>query len=444
MGWARPQLDCHDRILGARRESAALLHFCLLALCLLCCSWQTSFAAETETLSPVQSKDLLLLENRYFGHGFEKEDALSRAERLEKLVYGEPADGSATERLTRLAELLRKDEESVESAEIAASASKDGSADGATGSDRQKSQAGSNDPGKRQQAEREPEKKAATGQTMQTSSRSLNDEESMELASYPHIDDLEYLILGSISKSQPLSARMNALETKAFGAPSMAADLSRRTDALDQYVERKLSKDPYKSRQQEQAAFAFPSQASARQSPGAESRTKTVSKKVIAGMANTLLSASGLGMFGVSPMSMAQNRQPANTGNSGIAYVDRLSKKEAEERSLDFEAGPSQNQAMNSNLDSGGNLPAEGEEAISQMPAPPPESARLSVKVSWCETRLFGRTFLDMHLTDRLRQLSKELNCLTQVTDFELMDQIQALMALVQERYKKKSIVQKP
>lgn len=72
--------------------------------------------------------------------------------------------------------------------------------------------------------------------------------------------------------------------------------------------------------------------------------------------------------------------------------------------------------------------------------APPPEGASLATKVSWCETQVFGRNYPEMHLTDRLKQLSRELQCCAGISDLQLMDNIAVIVKSTQLRQKAKPI----
>ena len=66
--------------------------------------------------------------------------------------------------------------------------------------------------------------------------------------------------------------------------------------------------------------------------------------------------------------------------------------------------------------------------------APPDSNARLIVKVGWCEVKVFGHTFPDMHLTARLGQLNKELHLEPGKSDIQLMDDIGLMIKTVQAR----------
>ena len=59
---------------------------------------------------------------------------------------------------------------------------------------------------------------------------------------YPRITAMETAILGTAYQTEALSDRLTRMEQKAFGKVSDKADLSDRTDALQDYVENKLHK----------------------------------------------------------------------------------------------------------------------------------------------------------------------------------------------------------
>jgi hypothetical protein len=65
---------------------------------------------------------------------------------------------------------------------------------------------------------------------------------------------------------------------------------------------------------------------------------------------------------------------------------------------------------------------------------PPPPNSRMSTQVRWCEVQVFGKTFPDKHLPDRLGQLNRELQYKPGKTDMELMDDMNGLMKAVQLR----------
>ena len=53
-------------------------------------------------------------------------------------------------------------------------------------------------------------------------------------------------------------------------------------------------------------------------------------------------------------------------------------------------------------------------------------------QVGWCEVQMFGHTFPDMHLEERLGQLNSMLNFSPGTPDIKLMDDMGALIKSVQ------------
>src|SRR5439155_20025110 len=65
---------------------------------------------------------------------------------------------------------------------------------------------------------------------------------------------------------------------------------------------------------------------------------------------------------------------------------------------------------------------------------PPPDSARLGTKVAWCEMQLFGHTSVDLHLPERLRQISDQLDLDTHKSNIELMDEVPNFIKAIQAK----------
>lgn len=203
---------------------------------------------------------------------------------------------------------------------------------------------------------------------------------------YPHVTALEKNILGQTFNGQPLTARLSRLETTAFGQPSSDADLSRRTDALESFSQKKLHKKSFQPP---------PNSATTASSPGAG-----MSKQLLAMAANTVLNATGLGAVGMlAGAGMGMNALQARQQQENTAAVQQ----------------PDEDPAVYANV-------------------PPPDGARMITRVGWCEAQLFGCTFTSMHLKERLRQLSAELHYSTDKTDLQLMDDVGGLVKAVQLR----------
>lgn len=158
-------------------------------------------------------------------------------------------------------------------------------------------------------------------------------------AQYPHITALEKQILGQTYESEGLQSRLKRLETKAFGAASENPDLSARTDALEDYAERRLKTRPF------------------------------------------------------------------------IPSRDMIAAAEAADADAPDAPAP--------------------EDPLASLPTPPPSTARTLSRVAWCEKHLFGKTFPDMHLLQRLHQLNAELFPKDHEKDIQLMDRLDVIVKAV-------------
>lgn len=227
---------------------------------------------------------------------------------------------------------------------------------------------------------------------------STSPDDNGEDGDYPHITALEQNIIGQTFAGQPLTARLSRLETTAFGAPSTNPDLSQRTDALESYSQKKLHKKSFQPPPDRQSAANMP----APQSSGLRS------KQLLALAANTALSVAGLGGFGLAGAGLGAMRQQQQAATA----------QETAEP-------PPQDPAIFAKV-------------------PPPDSARMITKVEWCEQQIFGSTFSQMHLKDRLKQLSDELHLDTDKSGIQLMDDMPSLIKAVQVRQGIKTIVTSP
>lgn len=383
---------------------------------------------EAIQLGSASKEKFARLECKLFGHSFESDSVEARAVRLETLIFGEEATGSVPARVEKLISLYTAEELAPPPAPKSTAKAPQAAAKG-----------------KNPAANLPPEAWGSTAKTQQkpVETGSLNDEENRELSDYPRITALENAILGKSNEGQPLSARMNAMESKAFGAPSNLPDFARRTEALENYAEKTLHKKVVASAgplyQQEQpplprqkSAAGEPSTQAGAARPAAGSRSAGVSKAVVATVANTLLGATGMGGLGMLPAA-AMGLVPRLAGRAAPPQAPPTA-SEPSSPGDDFFAGPGS---------------AEAAAAAAAAPAedlgpPPPDSARLLVKVGWCEKQIFGQSFPQLHLTERLRQLSQELKFETSKSDFELMDDIGGMIKTVQARQKAKPIGQTP
>lgn len=230
-------------------------------------------------------------------------------------------------------------------------------------------------------------------------------------SAYPHVTDLENSILGQASPSLPLEKRLSAMEVKAFGSASKSDDLSSRTDALEKYAEKTLKKKPYGADLDYETAEAA----------GAGKVPEGKGKKLLSMVGNSLLGMSGVnamngftgglgpGGFAVPGVGMLG---PGGSGFSGMRVRRRQAAPE-ESSAAEEPTGPV-------------------EDPMVRAKDPPPTSARLATRVSWCEMRVFGKTSANMHLAERLTQLNRELNFEPGKGPMELMDHIDALVKSAQ------------
>lgn len=233
---------------------------------------------------------------------------------------------------------------------------------------------------------------------------------------YPHVTALENSILGQASPSLPLEKRISAMEIKAFGAVSKSDDLSGRTDALEKYAEKTLHKKPYGADLNYETADGS--------GAGAGKPPESKGMKLLNMVGNSLL---GMGTGGMGPGGMAVPGMgmmgPGSTGFSGIR-VRRRQAPADEPSAADEPTGPI-------------------EDPMVRAKDPPPASARLAIRVGWCEMHVFGRTSPNMHLAERLTLLNRELKFDPGKGPMELMDHIDDLVKSAQA-YRAPSIVSTP
>jgi hypothetical protein len=91
-------------------------------------------------------------------------------------------------------------------------------------------------------------------------------------------------------------------------------------------------------------------------------------------------------------------------------------------------------QAMQQQQEQEPAAPVRQEDPAIYEATPPDPSARLLVKVGWCEVKVFGHPFPDMHLPQRLGQLNNELHLETGKSNVQLMDDIGLMIKTVQAR----------
>lgn len=236
-----------------------------------------------------------------------------------------------------------------------------------------------------------------------------------ETSDYPHITALEKAILGQTHVGEAVKDRLARMEATAFGSASQTPDLSQRTDALDAYAKKTLHKKAFDPRPE----YATDADGTDGGSGGSNNsgtgsghqqaggpRPGISKKQIFAIAANTLLGAEG---FGGAGMGLAA---------AGMGMDAMRAQQQAQQQ-----AAQRADQSMPD---------AEDEDAAAFTKTPPPANARMLTKVSWAEAHVFGQTFSGMHLKQRLRQLSQELQYNTQKTDLQLMDDVDGIIKTVQ------------
>jgi hypothetical protein len=229
---------------------------------------------------------------------------------------------------------------------------------------------------------------------------------------YPKIDALEVAILGQSYPGQQLPDRLSHMESKAFGSPSPNPDLSQRTDALERYAEKTLHKK-------------LPDQ----RGSGTDTADSGSSKQgqLLSKIGKTLLGMAGssVGGMGFGPGMIGSGYGP---GMMGSGYGPGFG------RSGGMGMGTGQPRASQRQ----GNDPKEEEKSESRIedPAiidssPPAPNARLITKIGWCEMQVFNHTSPTMHLEQRLAQLNEEINFAPGKSNIELMDHVGDLMKKV-------------
>ena len=393
---------------------------------------------------------LAQLEQKYFAHTFPAEDLDSRTQRLEKLIFGDPVEGDVQKRIQNLAATTDSakafDSGTPRVAEPATSKAKPQSSSAAAAAaavDTDDQSSGDNgkyphiselemtilghsydgeavakrlgrmetkafgstanipdlsdrtdllDAWVAQHAPKRPTTNTASAQYDEPGPDGTAGDAPSD---YPRVTALEAEILGQSFQGQSLTARLSRMEAKAFGKPSDDMDLSERTDALDKYAQTKLHKHIH-----EQPSNTETAQEGSRSGRGAQVAAG-VGRQLAAVAANTLLGVAGVRGIGFGGMG----------GPGG------------------FGASPAPSHAQ---------TPTDGSERMDD-PAifsqdPPPPTARMITRVAWCEQQVFGHTFGTMHLTERLEQLSSELNFDRGKKGSELMDRMGNLIKTVQAR----------
>ncbi len=204
---------------------------------------------------------------------------------------------------------------------------------------------------------------------------------------YPRVTALESEILGQSYPTQPLVTRLNRMELKVFGNQSHSDDLSARTDALDQYAQVKLHIKP-------QAALAV--------NPQMEGKGGSMGSPAI-NDANPFVR--GLRNMASGPLPLNPMAMTSPVGSYDLDDEDpgAAARKKMIEQQLADAARPN---------------------------APSPHERTLS-RVAWCEMQMFGKSYPQLHLLQRLHQLNSELFPTDKEKDIQLMDRIDVIVRAV-------------
>lgn len=301
----------------------ARLALLVLAVCFV---QSLPVSAQPSTAVNGTEQEIQAMEQKFFEHDFSQESLTYRVARLEKFAFGEPSEGPMDQRVKRLASVIDLHKALV------------------------------------------PQKTASPAAPDDSD---LEDIEPSARASYPHITALEHEILGQTFEADSLGKRLSRLETKAFGKVASNPDPASRTDALEEYVERKLH----------HASPGFGSQSILSQGFSGQEAPRAV---------------------------MPPRMRAAAPGGFSLGMP------------TDMTLAPWTPQMVPTQ-------PPEDPAVFADTP--PDEHARMLTRVGWCEEHLFGRTFPEMHLTQRLHQLyAKLFPEKHDQTDMQLMDRLDVIV----------------
>ncbi|MBP6747767.1 hypothetical protein KA344_21240, partial [bacterium] len=214
---------------------------------------------------------------------------------------------------------------------------------------------------------------------------------------YPRVTALETAILGQSYQTDAITTRLNRMELKAFGAQSQSSDLSARTDALDQYAEVKLHIKP------ENALAVNP-----RMSTPMDGQVPSAA-------------AGNLGTFEANPFvrglrSIASDLNPVNSIAASSAGSSAASSYSSSSQDDDDPAAEAHRRMIEQQL------------IDAAKPNAPSSHERTLSRVAWCEMQLFGKSFPQLHLLQRLHQLNADLFPQDKEKDIQLMDRIDIIV----------------
>lgn len=294
--------------------------------------------AQTAAAGMGVEQEIQAMEEKFFEHDFSKESLTYRVTRLEKFAFGEASDGAMDQRVKRLASVIDLHKALVPP-------------------------------------------KVAKDEPAQEESPDMDYVDPSDRASYPHITAMEKQILGQTFEAEALPKRLARLETKAFGKVSASPDPASRTDALEDYFEKKFHHAPAGFESQQVASQSYPVEQYS-QAPRSVMPRAVVPRTAM---------ANGMPM-GVAPAApYGQSLEPWNP-----------------------QAVPT--------------TEAPDDPAVF-ADVPPDVHARMLTRVGWCEEHLYGHTFPEMHLTQRLHQLyAKVFPDKHDQSDMQLMDRLDLIV----------------
>ncbi len=353
----------------------------LLILLLVSTSSASVRAADSAT-----EQTLLGYEQKYFGRGFNANPMEQRLSRLEKLVLGTVGEGPAEERINQLSASI-----STESDDSPAPAE---NVPGTQSADSQTAEAGS-------QTDPEEQAGSAGGGPGDDTVPGTDDP-------YPRIGALEASLLYEIYPQDELNSRLTRMEQKVFGHTSDKLELSARTDALEQYAEKKTGKRLFTPTADQQDAVNDDGRTQMAQGQGS-------ALPKIVNMLSTAFLGGAPGFAGAMANAGMAMAGPAVGGvGMGPVRVRQRETAQAEQEPKQPVARPE-------------------DPAIFEL-APPASDAKLLIKVGWCEVRMFGQTAAALHLPERLEKINTELNFQPGKPGIWLMDHVDALVEAVHSR----------
>jgi len=229
-------------------------------------------------------------------------------------------------------------------------------------------------------------------------------------ADYPRVTALEQAILGQTFVGQPLPDRLSRMEIKAFGSASTNTELSDRTDTLETYAEKKLHIKPLVAMQDGSIVTSSQGQSGGLLAKVGQTLLGMAVPNVN-GLGGTFGKGGGLGFGG------------GGLGGSGMGFGpmgNSLGGTQQRQAAPQEQADPP--------------VPVNKDDPAVYQINPPDPNSKLLVKVGWCEMRVFGHTFSNLHLPERLGQLNKELQFEPGKSNIQLMDDIGLMIKAVQRR----------